>query len=167
MTSDSAPRSVLVDLELLRNLTWDATIYTLTRPLAITAYVALIAAFVVNAIVLAMIGGVDEEQTTKLTWTLIAIAALIAASIIFTRASVKRAISTAMPAGTKVAVQVDDETMRMMSKRGVSDMPYSTFRSVRIGKHAAILQLRGQSVVTAVPRSLLNDDDIALLKSRI
>lgn len=167
MTSDSAPRSVLVDLELLRNLTWDATVYTLTRPLAITAYVALTAAFIVNAIVLAMIGGVDEEQTTKLTWTLIAIAALIAASIIFTRASVRRAISTAMPAGTKVAVQLDDETIRMMSKRGVSEMPYSTFRSVRIGKHAAILQLRGESVVTAVPRSLLNDDDIALLKSRI
>lgn len=167
MTSESAPRSVLVDLELLRNLTWDATIYTLTRPLAIIAYVALIAAFIVNAIVLAMIGGVDEEQTTKLTWTLVAIAALIAASVIFTRASVKRAVSTALPTGTRVGVQLDEDTIRVMSKRGVSEMPFSTFRSVRIGTHAVLLQLRGQSVVTAVPRSLLSDADIALLKSRI
>lgn len=166
MTSEPAPRSALIDAELLRGLTRDATIYTLTRPLAIIAYTALVAAFIVNAIVLS-IGGMDEEQTTNLTWTLVAIAALIVASIMFTRASVKRAITTAMPAGTKVGVQLSDDTIKVMSKRGVSDMSYSTFRSVRVGTHAVVLQLRGDSVVTAVPRALLSDTDIAQLKSRI
>ncbi|MGM7672015.1 YcxB family protein [Microbacterium sp. A93] len=148
-------------------MTWDATIYTLTRPLAIIAYAALIAAFVVNAIVLSIIGGVDDEQTANLSWTLFAIAALIVASIIFTKASVKRAITTSMPAGTKAAVQLGDETIKMISKRGVSDMAYSTFRAIRVGKHAVILQLRGQSVITAVPRALLSDADVTQLKSRI
>lgn len=148
-------------------MTWDATIYTLTRPLAVVAYVALLAAFIVNAIVLSLIGGADEEQTANLSWTLLAIAALIVASIIFTRASVRRAIATSMPAGTKAAVQIGDEMIRVITKRGVSEMGYSTFRSVRIGKHAAVLQLRGQSVITAVPRVLLSDADIAQLKSRI
>lgn len=167
MTADSSSRSVVVDAELLRNMSRDALIYTLTRPLAIIAYTALVAAFVVNAIVLGMVSQVNEDRSRTLGFTLLAIAALIVASIMFTRASVRRAISTAMPSGGSVRVDVGDEAVRLASKRGVSDMAYSTFRSVRVGKHAAILQLRGASVVTAIPRVLLSDADIALLKSKI
>ncbi|MGL3149773.1 YcxB family protein [Microbacterium sp. A82] len=167
MTSDAAPRTVLVDQELLRNLTRDATLYTLTRPLAVIAYASLIAALIVNVIVLVLIGDAEHERSATLSWTPFAIAALIAASIIFTRSSVQRAIGSAMPAGTKIGIQLDDKMIRMMSKRGVSEMSYETFRSVRVGKHAVILQLRGQSVVTAIPRALLDDADIAQLKSQI
>ncbi len=156
-----------VDPELVRGMTADATLYSLTRPLALIAYTALLAAFVLNAIVLSAIGGADEEQTTTLTWTLVAIAAFAVASIVFTRAQVRRAISAAMPSGSSVAVSVGEQTIRLFAKNGVSDMAYSTFRAVRVGRHAAILQLRGASVVTAVPRALLSDDDIARLKSKI
>lgn len=148
-------------------MTWDATIYIVTRPLAVVAYTALIAAFIVNAIVLSMIGGADEEQTANLSWTLVAIAALLIASIIFTRASTRRAITAAMPSGSRARVELGDESIRLFAENGVSDMAYSTFRAVRVGRHAAILQLRGASVVTAIPRSLLSDADVALLKSRI
>jgi hypothetical protein len=156
-----------VDPELLRGMTGDATIYSLTRPLALVAYTALLAAFVLNTIVLSIVGGVDEDQTTTLTWTLVAIAAFAVASIVFTRAQVRRAITTAMPSGSSVAVSLGDETIKLFAKNGVSDMAYSTFRAVRVGRHAAILQLRGASIVTAVPRALLSDADIALLKSKI
>lgn len=148
-------------------MTWDATIYIVTRPLAVIAYTALIAAFIINAIVLSMIGGADEDQTTNLSWTLVAIAALVIASIIFTRASTRRAITSAMPSGSRARVELGDESIRMFAENGVSDMAYSTFRAIRVGRHAAILQLRGASVVTAIPRTLLSDADVALLKSRI
>ncbi|GEK87344.1 YcxB family protein [Microbacterium aerolatum] len=167
MTNGSSSRSLVVDAELLRGMTWDTVIYTLTRPLAVIAYAALVAAFILNAVVLSMIGGADPEQTTTLTWTMIAIAALVVASIIFTRASTRRALSAAMPSGSAVRVELEPESVRMIAKNGVSDVAYSTFRSVRIGKHAAVLRLRGSSVVTVIPRSLLSDADIALLKSKI
>lgn len=167
MTADPVSRPVVIDAELLRGMTWDATIYTLTRPLAIIAYAALIAAFVVNAIILGMIGGADDGRTTNLTWTLVAIAALIVASIIFTRASARRAITTAMPSGSSVRAAVGEQAIELFSKRGVSRMPYATFRAVRVGRHAVILLLRGASIVTTVPRAALSDTDIAQLKSKI
>jgi len=148
-------------------MTWDATIYTLTRPLAVIAYTALIAAFIVNAIVLGIIGGADAEQSTTLTWTLVAIAALTVASIMFTRASAHRAIATAMPSGSSVRAAVGEQAIELFSKRGVSRMPYSTFRAVRVGRHTVILMLRDTSIVTTVPRAALSDADIAQVKSRI
>ena len=148
-------------------MTWDATIYTLTRPLAVIAYTALIAAFIVNAIVLGIIGGADAEQSTTLTWTLVAIAALTVASIMFTRASARRAIATAMPSGSSVRAAVGEQAIELFSKRGVSRMPYSTFRAVRVGRHTVILMLRDTSIVTTVPRAALSDADIAQVKSRI
>ncbi len=148
-------------------MTWDTVIYTLTRPLAVIAYTALVAAFIVNAVVLSMIGGADPEQATTLTWTMFAIAALIVASIIFTRASTRRALSAAMPSGSAVRVELEPESIRMIAKNGVSDVTYATFRSVRVGAHAVVLRLRGSSVVTVIPRSLLSDADVALLKSKI
>lgn len=148
-------------------MTWDATIYIVTRPLAVIAYAALVAAFIVNAIVLSMIAGADEEQTTNLSWTLVAIAALVIASIIFTRASARRAITAALPSGSTARVELGDQSIRLFAENGVSDMAYSNFRSVRVGKHAAILQLTGASVVTAIPRVLLSDADVAQLKAKI
>lgn len=158
---------MVIDAELLRGVTRDATLFTLTRPLAIVAYPALIAAFIVNAAVLGMISPADDERRTSVALTLVAIAALIVASIIFTRASSRRAISTAMPSGTSVRAEVREKSIVVASTRGVSDMPFTTFRTVRVGRHAVLLLLRGTSVVTAVPRVLLSDADVAQLKSKI
>lgn len=148
-------------------MTWDATIFTLTRPLGLIAYLALLAAFIVNVFVLTMVDPADQERRTNLTLTLVAIAALVIASIVFTRASTRRALTAAMPSGSSVSAQVGEEAITLASKRGVSKMPYSTFRTMRAGRHAVILQLRGEPVVTAVPRSLLTDADVTQLKSKI
>lgn len=145
----------------------DATLYTVTRPLAVVAYTALLAAFIVNIIVLTIVGGADDERTSTLAWTPVAIAALIVASIMFTRASVRRAITTAMPLKSQVRVELSDEGIQLMSKRGLSRMPYSTFKAMRVGRHTVLLQLRGESALTAIPRALLNDADVALVRSKI
>lgn len=167
VTAESGSRSVVVDAELLRGVTRDATLFTLTRPLAIVAYTALVAAFIVNAAVLGMIAPDDDERRTSAALTLVAIAALIVASLVFTRASNRRAISTAMPSGTTVRAEVREKSIVVASKRGISDMPFTTFRTVRVGRHAVLLLLRGTSVVTAVPRILLSDAEIAQVKSKI
>jgi hypothetical protein len=48
-----------------------------------------------------------------------------------------------------------------------SDIDYRTFQSVRVGKDAVLLKLRGASAITAVPRALLTDDDITQLRAHI
>lgn len=145
----------------------DATLYAVTRPIAIVAYTALLAAFIINIAVLSILGGAGGDRASTLAWTPLAIAALAVASIMFTRASVRRAITTAMPSGTQVSVHLGEDGIRLVAKRGVSNMPYSTFKAMRVGRHAALLQLRGGSVITAIPRALLSDADIALLRSKI
>lgn len=167
MTRDDTPHSILVDAELHRGMVTDATLYAVTRPLAIIAYTALLATFIINIVVLSIVGDAGGERASTLAWTPVAIVALVVASIMFTRASVRRAITTAMPTGTQVRVHLGEESIRLIAKRGVSDMPYSTFRAMRVGRHAALLRLRGGSVVTAIPRALLSDADIALLRSKI
>lgn len=165
MTSE--PRTVPIDAELVRGMVFDATVYVVTRPLAIIAYVALCAALVINAVLLPMILQTDPDRGGMASFTLIALAALIVASILFTRASVRRAISTAMPAGTNVRVSAGAERIEIVSKSGTSDVRYDTFRSVHIGRNAALLRLRGTNVITAIPRASLSDDDIARLRSAI
>ncbi len=145
----------------------DATLYAVTRPLAVIAYAALLAALIVNIIVLTTVSSPDAERASTLAWTPVAIAALIVASIMFTRASVRRAITAAMPSGSQVRVRVNEQSLQLVAKRGVSDMPYATFKAMRVGRHAALLQLRGESAITAVPRALLSDADIAMLRSKI
>ncbi|WP_051606397.1 YcxB family protein [Microbacterium sp. CH12i] len=145
----------------------DGTLYAVTRPLAILAYTTLLAAFIINIIVLTIIGDSGSDRASTLAWTPLAIAALIVASIMFTRSSVARAITTAMPAGTTVSASLDEDGIQLAAKRGRSVMVYSTFRAMRVGKHAVLLQLRGDSAITAVPRALLSDSDIALLRSKI
>lgn len=145
----------------------DATLFAVTRPLAVIAYTALVAALIINIIVLTVVGDSVSERASTLAWTPLAIAALIVASMMFTRASVRRAITTAMPTGTRVRLQLGEENIRVISKRGVSTMPYSTFKTMRVGRHAALLLLRGGSVVTAIPRALLSDADITRMRSKI
>ncbi|MFP3344704.1 YcxB family protein, partial [Halomonas sp. SIMBA_159] len=77
------------------------------------------------------------------------------------------AVRTASPPGTAVWLRLDDEALRVGAGGRSSDIPYSTFQSVRAGRHAVLVKLRGASAITAVPRALLTDDDIALLRSRI
>jgi hypothetical protein len=160
-------RAIQIDAELQRGMTFDATIYVLTRPLAIVAYGALLAAFILNAIVLSLVTAIGSDRAGTLLLTQVLLAAFIVASIAFTRASTRRAITTTMPSGSTVRVAVGDEKIHIVAKQGLSEVPYETFSAFRVGRHAALLRVRGTSVVTAIPRALLDDADIALLKARI
>lgn len=160
-------RSIPIDAELQRGMAFDATVYVVTRPLAIIAYLALLGAFVFNAFALPVILRNDPERGSTATFTLIALAALIVASVVFTRASTRRAITTAMPAGSTVRVRVGEEKLEMVAKRGVSEVSYDTFNGFKVGRHAALLRVRGSNVVTAFPRALLSEADIARLRAKI
>ncbi|WP_460785627.1 hypothetical protein [Microbacterium tumbae] len=163
----SVPRTIQVDAELQRGMTFDATVYVVTRPLAIIAYAALLAAFVVNALILPMIIAADPERATTASLTLLALVALIVGSLLFTRASARRAIVTAMPSGSVVRVSVGAERIEIVAKQGVSEVAYDAFSGFKLGRHAALLRVRGTTVVTAFPRALLDDADIAHLRASI
>ena len=46
-------------------------------------------------------------------------------------------------------------------------IPYETFQGMRVGSDAVILRVQGSSAVTAVPRAVFTDDDVARLRDRI
>ncbi|MGW8484318.1 YcxB family protein [Microbacterium sp. NPDC055903] len=168
MTNASEPRAIRVDADLLRGMTADATLYVLTRPLALTAYTALIAAAVVIAFTLPSLTVIDPQRATTLQWTLVLLLALLIASVVFTRSSVRRAITTAMPADSSVRVEVGEESLVIVTGKRLSDVRFDTFRSIRVGRHAALLRLRtSSSVITAIPRAALDDEEIARLRSAI
>lgn len=48
-----------------------------------------------------------------------------------------------------------------------STIAYRTFQGIRVGTDAVLLKLRDASVMTAIPRALLSDEDIATLRSKI
>ena len=96
--SESQARSVRMSPELLRGMAFDAVVYTVTRPLGAIAYLALAGALVFTAIALPQVTAFDPARATSMQWTLVLIIAFIAASVLFTRASARRTISTARPA---------------------------------------------------------------------
>jgi hypothetical protein len=72
-----------------------------------------------------------------------------------------------MPAASTVWGELLDDRLRVGVGRRTSEIPFSTFRSVHARRDAVLLRLHGASAVTALPRALFTDEDIALLRSRI
>jgi hypothetical protein len=167
VSSEPTGRVIQIDAELQRGMVFDTTVYIATRPIALIAYTALSAALVINIIVLSITASAGQEISATSMCTVPAIAALIIATLLFSRASTRRAITTAMPSGSSVRVTVGDAKIQIIAKQGVSEIPYATFNGFKVGRHAALLRVRGTSVVTAIPRALLTDDDIALLRAKI
>lgn len=167
MPAVSSSRSMRVDAALVQGMTRDAVVYTLTRPLALVAYAALGSAVVLTAIALSTALRAQPDQVGRFTLTLILLVAVIAGSVLLSRSSTRRALLAAMPPGSIVSVALGDDSIRVESAQGLSDVRYSTFRSVRVGRDAVLLRLRGASALTALPRPLISDEDIALLRSKI
>lgn len=145
----------------------DAAIYSLTRPVAIVMWLALAGALVLSILNLSVPVGPDQEPPFAGGWMPVIIVALGAYAVVMTVSTARRAVRAAMPIETVVWVELDDDGLRMGSGRRRSDIAYTTFQQVRVGKDAVLLKLRGSSVATAIPRALLSDDDVALLRSRI
>lgn len=161
------PRSVTIDESLLRRMARDAAIYSLTRPFAIVMWVALAGALTLSILNQNAPLAPGQAEPFGAGWMPPLILALAAYAVVMSVASARRAVRTAMPVETVVWVSLDDEVLKMGSGRRRSDIAYSTFQHMRVGRDAVLLKLRDASVATAIPRALLTDDDIAALRARI
>lgn len=158
------PSSMVVDDTLLRRIARDAAVYSLTRPWALVMWIVLAAALAVSILGLTTAGTSPDPLTS---WMPIAVVALGGYAVWLTVASARRAVRAAMPAGSTVWVQPGESALRTGIARRVSEIPYSTFHGMRVGRDALLLKVRGASAVTAFPLALFSDEDLARLRSRI
>jgi hypothetical protein len=158
---------VTIDDPLLRRMARDAAIYSLTRPVAVVMWVALAGALVLGVLNLADRTANGQEASPLIAWTPAVVVVLAVYAIVLSVSSARRAVRAAMPVDAVVWVSIDDDQLRMGSDRRRSDIPYTTFQHVRVGRDAVLLKLRGSAVATAIPRVLLSDEDVATLRSRI
>ncbi|WP_372967445.1 YcxB family protein [Microbacterium sp.] len=155
--------SLTVDERLLRGMARDAAIYALTRPVAIVMWVALTAALVLSILNLRA-PGVREGISGLLPVLSIG---LMLYAVVMTIAGARRAVRAATPPGTTVWVRLGETALQIGAGTRTSDIPYTTFQGLRAGRDAVIFRISGSTAVTAVPRSLVSDEDIARLRSLI
>lgn len=155
--------SITVDDRLLRGMARDAAIYALTRPAAIVMWLALTAALVISILNLSATGG-GRGMSALLP---VASIALMVYAVVMTVVGARRSVRSATPPGTAVWVRLGETALHIGAGSRSSDIGYRTFQSVRVGKDAVLLKLRGASAITAVPRALLTDDDITQLRAHI
>lgn len=158
------PASLTIDEGLLRRMARDAAIYSLTRPWAIVMWLALAAALITSILNLGAAGTSADVLTA---WMPVAVVALGAYAVWLTVANARRAVRAAMPPEAVVWVALDEAVLRIGAARRTSEVPYAEFQSLRAGRDAVLLKVRGASVMTAVPRALLTDEDIAVLRTKI
>lgn len=161
------PRSLTIDERLLRRMARDAAIYSLTRPAAIVMWVALAAALVVSILNLSAMVSSGQEDGGFAAWMPPLIVALAIGAIVMSVSSTRHAVRRAMPPQTLVWVSLEDDVLRVGSGDRRSAIAYDTFQGIRVGIDAVLLKVRDTSVATAIPRALLSDDDIAVLRSKI
>lgn len=161
------PRSLTVDESLLRRMARDAAIYSLTRPLALVMWATLTTALVVSILNLNGRPATTPETADLTAWMPPAIIGLAIYAVVLSVSSARRAVRVAMPPETVVWVSLADESLQIGSGTRRSDIAYRTFTGMRVGSDAVLLKVRDASVATAVPRALLSDDDLAVLRSRI
>lgn len=163
----SPPRSVTVDVGLLKRMARDAAIFSLTRPAAIVMWLALAAALLVSILNLTARTSAGQTDVGPAGWMPPLILLLAAYAVAMSISSARRAVRVAMPPETVVWVAVEADRLRVGADRRQSVMSYDTFQSMRVGADAVVLKLRDGSVATAIPRVLLTDEEIAVLRSRI
>lgn len=155
--------TLTIDEALLRRMARDAAIFSLTRPRAIVMWAVLAAALIIS--ILSLNAATDRDGARA--FLPVAALGLMAFAVIMTVSSARRAVRAAMPPGTTVWVRVGQDALRIGARDRTSTVAYSTFQSLRAGRHAVLFKIRGAAVITAVPRALLSDSDIAELRARI
>lgn len=154
-------RTLTVDEPLLRRMARDASVYSLTRPSAIVMWVALVAAFTLSILT------IEPGRGGLIALLPFACIALTIYAVVMTVVNARRAVRAATPPGTVVWVRLGDAALFLGAGERSSEIPYATFQSVRAGRDAVLLRLRGASAISTIPRTLLSDDDIARLHERI
>jgi hypothetical protein len=158
------PSSLRIDDTLLRGMARDASFYSLTRPWALVMWAVLAAALATSIVSLGS-AGTDADVLTA--WMPVAVVALAAYAVWLTVVNARRAVRAAMPPETIVWVELGERALLIGADKRRSEIPYDEFQSIRAGRDAVLLKVRGASVVTAVPRPLFTDEDLAKLRARI
>jgi hypothetical protein len=162
-----APRTVIVDETQLRGMGRDAAFVSLTRPTAIVMWLALLGALILSILNLSARAASGPEAVGTAAWLPAAIIGIVIFAVVMTHATTRRALRAAMPAGTTVAVSVQSDALHIRSGDRRSRIDYRAFQSLRAGRDAVVLKLRDEAVLTALPRALFSDDDLAMLRERI
>lgn len=161
------PRSLTVDEFLLRKMARDAAIYSLTRPAAILMWIALAAALAISILNVSGLAAAGQEDGGFAAWMPPLIIALAVGAIVLSVSSARQAVRRAMPPQTLVWVSLEDEVLRVGSGDRRSVIAYDTFQGIRVGADAVLLKVRDTAVATAIPRALLSDEEIAVLRAKI
>lgn len=162
-----AHRFVQVDRDLLTRMSRDATIFLLTRPLSIVVWVLLGAGLLWTLVPFGSALAAAPSQAGRLVVMPALFAGIMILYVILTMTSVRRSLSATMPEGTSVSVTVGEKELRVESARGTSRVAFSTFRRMKAGPAAVMLQLRDSSAMTALPRAVVSDADIARMRAKI
>lgn len=156
-----------VSESMLSAMARDTATYALTRPSAIVAWIVLSLALITTVGSLVTVSAAGSEAAGDLAWMPPLILLVMAMLVILTIIPVRRALRAAMPVGSTVSARIGAEHVYVTSTQGRSSIPFTTFRSIRVGRNAVLLQLRGASVATALPRELISDADLARLRAAI
>lgn len=145
----------------------DTATYALTRPTAVVAWVVLSLALITTVGSLITVSAAGSEVAGDLAWMPPLILFMMVMFVVMTVTLIKRALRATMPAGSTVSARIGNEHVYVTSTQGRSAVPFTTFRSIRVGRSAVLMQLRGVSVATALPRELISDEDLARLRAAI
>jgi len=113
-------------------------------------------------VVLVTIFGITQHQIV----TAIAVAVLTLALIVWQlRRNVVRALKSSMPPGSVHTCRYSEESMASTGPLGYSEVRFSAFSSIWIGRRAVVLRQHGTRVVQILPVELMPPDKVALVRA--
>ncbi|KSW28311.1 hypothetical protein ATM99_11860 [Cellulomonas sp. B6] len=153
-------RELTITPELVRRVARDATVELLTGPRMLAVW-ALVAAPV------AVLVGVTTPGRQG-AWAGFVAAVLLPVLVVWrTRRSARRALGATLVPGATVRVQIRDDALVTETAAGSTCAPWSTYAAVRVHRSALLLRFARVPSVVVLPRALLTDDDLALLRARV
>lgn len=162
MPDDSSDRRLVVSADLQRALVRDASVYALTRASAVVMWamtaITIAAYFLLSALI--------PERVGELWWVFALMFGLLAATVIITTVSVRKAVRAGMPVGSDVAVGITDRGIRVEGVQGRSDMAFAAYRSLHVRGAAVMLRMVGSTAFQILPRELFTDDELEALVKR-
>lgn len=161
--SDGLPtRSLVVSADLQRAVVRDASIYALTRASAVVmwamAAITVVAYFVLSAIA--------PQSIAEIWWVFVLMFGLLAATVIVTTLSVRKAVRAAMPVGSELSAGITKRGIRVEGVQGRSEMAFSAYRALHVRGVAVMLRMLGSSAFQVLPRELFTEDELESLVKR-
>jgi len=155
----AAPRTVMMTSELQAAVVRDMMRYTFTRWFWIVLAIAVPILVVVSGIL------ASHGNLRAILITVVLIVAPIGMVLSIAR-SVKRGVVLAYPVGAQATARVDATTVSVTASGTTTEMSFDSITRVRDASSSILLDL-GKNSVRAVPRPLVNEDDIARIRAGV